>query len=562
MDQKHRVLVIGLDGATFDLLRPWAETGKLPTFSRILQEGVSGNLQSTVRPISPTAWSSFMTGKNPGKHGVFGFLRSREGQYSTDIINSSDVRAEAFWEVASRHGRRVAVINVPFTYPPREVNGALISGMLTPSVKSGFTYPPELADALLDNIGTYRIEPGRGLPGGNDLTERKRTFLSDLQLTTEKRTQATLYVMEEYAWDLFVVAFVGPDRVQHRFWADMDEAHPRHDPGAPPEFRNAILEHYQQLDRSIARILAAIPQNTTVLFASDHGFKGIEEALFINRILVDLGLLKLRSDASTTLRDRLWPLVSAAWQFAPLQKALRRVIPSSMLRRGGTVRKVIRTAFYDMVDWSRTKAYFDDNRGIRINVQGREPNGIVAPGREYKEIRDYIAEELLAVSHPENGCKVISQVFRREDVYSGEYVADAPDLIPLQQFSGGYSENVTLGGGNPTGFKQLVRSSLVSADHTFEGVFMSIGPHVRRGRRTDHARIIDVAPTVLYLLGLPVPADMDGQILADVLQEGTIEHNPPVFEETAGFQYSEQQVYTEEESRAMRDRLRELGYLE
>ena len=186
--ERERVLVIGIDGATFDLLTPWMEEGFLPNLAALMGSGSHGPLRSTIPPITASAWTSFQTGKNPGKHGLFDFTQYRPGSYETSYVNASSVLAEPLWQVLSRQGKRVVVINVPVTYPPRPVNGYLISGMLTPSMDVEFTYPPDLYQQMVREIGDYQIF----LPARAALQMGSRDFVNRLRHLSRKRAEAAL----------------------------------------------------------------------------------------------------------------------------------------------------------------------------------------------------------------------------------------------------------------------------------------------------------------------------------------------------------------------------------
>ena len=219
--EKNRVLVIGLDGATFSLMDPWIEQGKLPTFARIRRMGVTGDLRSTIRPVSTSAWVSFMTGVNPGKHGIYGFFECDWTQYERRLISSRSVGADTLWSYLSRNGKQVGVINVPITYPPSPVRGVLVAGMLSPSVDQEFTYPREFRRELLRVVGDYIIEPEARVPQGVDDLTAKRRLAEILQQAIEARKRATLHLMNNYPWDFIMTVFyarIEPNISFGRIW--------------------------------------------------------------------------------------------------------------------------------------------------------------------------------------------------------------------------------------------------------------------------------------------------------------------------------------------------------
>jgi predicted AlkP superfamily phosphohydrolase/phosphomutase len=259
---KPRVLVIGLDGATWDLVKPWVQSGYLPQMARLTEEGSGGNLESTVPPVSPAAWSSFMTGKNPGKHGVFDFTVRDFRGYGMRLAQRTP--EPSLWALLSNQGRSVCVVNVPQTYPPEPVQGYLVTGLGTPSERV-FTHPAELSQRLRRQ--GYQINTEVDLQ--RDGAER---FVEDVQQVAERVTETSLGLMERLDWDLSVVVLRLTDEVAHFFWHWMDTEHPAHQP-ADDLHRLAILRCYQKADELIGKLLEAVEDaETTVLIMSDHGF--------------------------------------------------------------------------------------------------------------------------------------------------------------------------------------------------------------------------------------------------------------------------------------------------
>ena len=203
---ERRVFAVGLDGATLDLIRPWVEEGKLPTFARIMREGSYGPLRSTIPPVTGPAWVSFMTGKNPGKHGIGDFLQRIAGEYRRTPVDSRSIKAEPFWATAGRRGKKVGILNVPVTYPPYEVNGFLVSGLLTPRSKEGFSYPEGLARELDQAVGGYRVNLDQFYVKG-----RADRFLDDVRALVDTRTRAAQYLMSKYEWDFMMVHYIAID---------------------------------------------------------------------------------------------------------------------------------------------------------------------------------------------------------------------------------------------------------------------------------------------------------------------------------------------------------------
>ena len=502
-------MVIGFDGATFRLIDPWVQAGKLPTFAKVLNGGVRGNLRSTIRPESSIAWTSFATGKNPGKHGVFGFAAHKENSYSTGINSARSIRSARLWGIAGDYNNRVVVLNVPMTYPPQPINGCLVSGMLTPSLKSPFTYPENLAHDLLSAVDGYTItvhDPGHDEAG----------FIRKVSHCTEKHKEATLYLMDKCEWDLFVVVFTELDRLQHFLWACMDPSHPRHDPQRAGRHGAALLEYHQCLDQILREILERVGDDTVVMLISDHGFNGFYKTVHLNTWLKDQGLLTLHRDESGKLGlDKLLQGLSSSQPLVRMKKAL----PFLRDMRISTP-SLTNLRFENLVDWQNTRAYYSEIGGIRINLEGREPAGYVKPGAEYESLREDLQRVLTALEDPETGLPIFENVYKREDLYWGPYVERAPDLIvnPTRD-DDDPRKNYAVAHNVPTkDMSFLDPSNLRTGNHTLDGIFIAFGDGVHRDVEIDRVSIMDLAPTVLYTMGLPVPEDMDGKILRDIFE--------------------------------------------
>ncbi|NLE77066.1 MAG: phosphodiesterase, partial [Chloroflexi bacterium] len=290
---RPKLLVVGMDGATFDLIRPWAQAGRLPTVARLLDEGVSAPLRSVPNMNSAPAWSSFATGLNPGKHGIFYFDELIPGTYTKRYLNGSFRQGTPFWRALSEAGYRVGILNVPMTYPAEEVNGYMLAGLDTPGPGSPlFSSPRGLAADLERAVGPYIIEPGApGLIKAGRRDKARQRILEAL----EKRLAYALYLAQTQPTDVLVVVFTATDAVQHFFWKDMDPQHPEHDPAQAAEFGDTIQQVYERLDGAVAELMAAMP-GATVMLMSDHG-GGFNQrgAEFLNPWLAAQGLLRFRS---------------------------------------------------------------------------------------------------------------------------------------------------------------------------------------------------------------------------------------------------------------------------
>jgi predicted AlkP superfamily phosphohydrolase/phosphomutase len=560
----ERVLIIGLDAATLDLIRPWAQAGFLPHMARLLERGTHGPLRSVPNLNSLAAWTTFMTGKNPGRHGVYWFYEHQAGTYDLRFMNGSDIQAPRFWEIASDAGRRVGVINVPMTYPARPLNGVLVAGMDAPDESSpGFTYPADLYEEL-QGVGDYLIDTNIL---GYARSGRKEQALAVTRWVIDERAKAAEHLMRTRPWDLFAVIFTALDRIQHGFWADnVHEA----SLDAPPHqaVSGVVRDFYQHLDRVVGRLCELAGPETTVIILSDHGM-GVnpQSNLYLVPWLESLGLFQRHDQEDgwmSAAMDRLLRGASALADGLLSKRMRRRILRWLPGGRSGLVSRLHKVP----CDWSQTKVYTDYIQpSLWINLRGREPEGIVSPGAEYEALRDLLIEQLESCRDSGTGRPIVRGVYRREEVYTGPYVDRAPDLhidwnydlppVAGYRYQDERSKMVTVG--TPA---EVVERRNVSGDHRPEGTLIMAGPPVRPGHQVTEAALADVAPTVLHLLGLPLPADLDGGVITEALAPEYAKSHPVRHGKSTDASASPERAFSAEEAQQVEDRLRGLGYLD
>jgi len=541
-----RVLAIGIDGATFDLIWPWAEDGELPNLDKLMTEGVHGPLESTLPPVTSPAWPTFATGKNPGKHGVFDFIRPLGGLF--ELVNASSLRARTLWDILSEAGRTVGVMNVPVTYPPKPVRGFVVGGMLSP-MSGAFTYPPDLLDPYADDLPPYRIAPDVQYKEGNEAA-----FTADLLDLVHRRGQYALRLMEDHPQDFLMVHFQATDVLQHALWKIVDPSHPRYDPDvaalALPGFRRV----YQGIDDAIGKMLERLDEDTTVVVMSDHGFGPLHHTVNVNLFLLDQGLLRLKRGAWSRLKTGLFMAgltPASVWHLiegAGLQNYIWQVSKST---RNKVVSKFLS---FDDVDWSRTVAYAIGHVGqVYVNLKGREPQGIVEPGAEYRAVRRRVTGALRQLRHPKTGEPMVDEVIPGDTVVHGPYASRSADLHLVMD---GYRAIAfPLFAADRRIVTRQIRGD--SGCHRRHGVLIAWGHGIRPGKPLEAARIHDLAPTILHLLGLRVPDDMDGQVLTEALSlDRSVE-----YEHVGAAEAGAREDLSAEETAEVEDRLRSLGYL-
>ncbi len=564
MNKRKKVLLIGLDGATLDLIRPLVREGRLPTIARFLDEGVHGELISTVPYVSTVAWASLVTGTNPGKHGIFGLRALKRGDYDTGVVSLRSCKAKPLWTTLSERGFKVGVINVPFTFPPENVNGFFIAGAGSPGGPADITYPAQLYDEIQRYVGGYEIEPS--FWGKTSYREADK-ILKAMERTVEKRAEVTRYLMDRYPWDFLSVVFVASDRMPHIFWHCMDSDHARFSEKRSRGYRDAIRRTYEKLDKAIETIISGLGREVTIIIVSDHGmgpFHGTCPYLDLNLWLNQEGYLKLPKEA---LKDKAWRLLLNSYlSLKPVIDKAKRLKLYKLINKA---KKDAKSRYLlSCVDWRNTKAYspFGEkiSTSIVINRKGRQPRGTVEPGAEYEALREEIIKRLEEIKLPETGEGLIKKAYKREELYRGKYLGSAPDIIIewRERFLGDMTAVWPDRADAAYPFSDRHRYMRLSGQHRRAGIFLARGPHIKNTGNFDKAQITDVAPTVLHCLGLPVSKNMDGRVLDHIFNGSFMKANPVRHSRAEEpFIKTGPEIYSQEEKDAIENKLKSIGYI-
>jgi len=551
-----KVLVIGLDGVPLDLVKSWAAEGKLPTLARVMDRGVVAPVNSTIPHTSGPAWSSFMSGKNPGKTGIYDFLYRRKDSYVFYPNNAKRRDGKSIWEILSDAGKRVGVLNVPMTYPVEPVNGFIISGFMTPYTARDFAYPLRLLAELEEKVGRYQI-----YPLATFAEKHKQAYFDACHRLLDMRTKVALHLMQREAWDFFMAVFFDTDRIQHQLWHYIDPDHSWRNADRDVDKSEPVWRYFQHLDASIGQLIEQAGKDALVMIMSDHGMGSAHKMIVLNTWLLNNGFLQLKGNPLSKLKHALfgWGFTLRNVHQAVDKMGLAKHAEYKVMYSADALLKAIFLSFQD-VDWSRSRAYsFGRSVGpIFLNLKGREPQGIVNPGREYEQLRDEIAAMAGELTDPDTGQKLVGQVLYREEVYNGPYVEQAPDLMLLPRDPANKFYGLADFGSN-----QVVQPMYrYSGMHRQYGMVMMAGPQIERGTKINEPNIVDLAPTILYALAVPIPVDMDGRPLLEVFAHDQ-KHDAPLAAEAphSATPASEESSYTPEEARQVESRLRELGYL-
>jgi len=505
-----------------------------------------------------------MTGKNPGKHGIYGFAQPKGTSYEMELANGGLCRAKTLWRLLSERGRSVGVLNVPMTFPPAPVNGFLIAGFDTPHSSMHYTYPSHLRQEIEAAFGRYTFFPpivGVELKG----------VVNNLIETIDLRVKVARYLFERYSCDFFMVAFNATDTMQHLCLGEQSGE------VANDEFLSAILRIYQLCDAFVDETLNRMSEDTTLVVMSDHGAGTLNKYVHLNSWLASFGLLRYRRPvAGSSAGDsgiRIRKALRGAWE--QTVTSAKRSLPLSLRKRLrrylGLKARADTSLALDTVDWDHTLAYTCRTGGIYLNVAGRQPHGIVQPGSEYDRLCDTIATSLLSLTDPGTDQGVVERVSRKDELFHGPHVDNAPDLY-IHWKNDAYLGWFDMGAGGDSFFsapRALSLDDVVPPDpkavsvgnHRREGVLMMAGAPIVRGSSIDDAQIVDLAPTILHLMGEALDADMDGRVLDGALTEAFASEHRVVYEVYHGqTMEAPESVYLDEEKEEMLERLRHLGY--
>jgi predicted AlkP superfamily phosphohydrolase/phosphomutase len=542
-----RVAILGLDGATWTNLRAWVERGEMPVLARLMSDSAWGVLNSATPALTPPAWTSLITGTNPGKHGIYHFRHQPAGDYYQRRLNNSrDIAAPTIWQRLNQHGLRTGAFNVPLSHPVYPVNGFMTSDALSPEARKLYTHPPELAEQFPGYVIDVLNYP-EAVPGTANHEREMLAFVEENERVMLHHADVAVRLMTTQAWQFFMAVWLVLDRMQHFAWKYCDPAVAETLTGeTEKKIAARTRQLFKKLDAQIGRFVEAAGKDTTLLLVSDHGFGPIPQQFFhTNRWLVEQGYLGLLSSFSP---ERL--------VYGNLPRAWKPKLGAPIDSKHG------------IVDWSRTKAWADplESRatGIRINRKNRYAEGIVAD-TDVEPLLEELTRELLALKAPD-GSAQFAEVHRGDKLYRGPHGPAGPDLVAI------LSKPFDV----PPSFRRDVKSPqcitpnrhvMRDGGHEPEGVVLLHGRHVRRGGWIPPQPIESIAPTVLQLFGLPVADGMDAEPISSALEDEFVQAHParrasesaaPITTPASGGQAE----YSAEDSAVVEERLRKLGYLD
>lgn len=535
-----KVLMLGLDGITYNVLDPAFAAGHMPNYRKLLERSAHGVLTSTVPPYTPPGWTSIFTGVNPGRHGIFGFTLGNVQQVK-GLVRLDKVTAPAIWNAANAQGARIGLFNIPMTYPAPAVDGFAVSGMLTPEgggrTPENFTSPAELGPRISELTGGYEIDIE--VDYANDW--RSTEIIERLSRNLAAKRKAQRYLLENNDVPILFSVIESPDRLMHVHYKYIDPSCPHFDTPEAEPIRKRAWEFFDEIDEMIGDMLAWAGDDGWVVTMSDHGFGPKDRSVNVNVALREWGLLSVGGAGAVAGRSGV----------RKVARRVKKVLPRSVWQKA-------KRQAQGTIDWSRTKAFSAPipQQGIYINLKGREPHGIVDES-DYEAVRDEVIQRMSSLVDPDDGRPVVDVIHKREDVIEGPEAVHAPDLFPVCR---AYSYELSDGLFSPAildDYRDLPRGF-----HHMDGVFGIAGPGIE-ARSGLHASLYDIMPTSLYLAGLKVPK-VDGRVLTDFLPPDMVAARPPVVEAMdlplAG-EGAEAKPYSAEEEAQIEESLRNLGYL-
>ena len=533
MDRK--VFVIGLDGATFNVIEPLVKAGKLPNISRMMKQGTYALLKSTIPPLTPVAWPSLFTGKLSGKHGIFDFslptkkFDEKKRQLEKKRANSSFIKSKALWELLSEQGKKCIVVDVPMTYPPNKINGIMISRVMATN-KTRVTYPKGLYFNLIRKRLLFSRDKGpdplkehQKLDEKEKMRRTRRINFGRLLKDIDRKVELISHLNSNYAWDFFMAVFMESDQVGHGFWKE----------------RKKVELVYKRLDKAIGRIFSFLPQDSLKVIVSDHGFKDIKGQFFLNEWFSRRGY--------------------ASRSFEPDKKSVKLLEKLHRFKEDfhkKPAQPKAKFRFEQTVDTAKSLAYLysGTSYGIRINLKGRDPKGLVKE-QDYPGLRDKLIKELKGIKAPGNSRALFEEVLKKEEVIGStddDYGACDIYFLPKDM-------DFVVSGFERTGkVLKLKRSGF----HRREGVFFACGSDFKKGFNAGELSIIDVTPTIMHIMNLAVPQDMDGKV-----RKETFSVDSDIYDREARLgkesrKQAEGKRLSDKEETKLKARLRALGYIE
>ncbi|HIE27729.1 TPA: hypothetical protein EYP66_10620 [Candidatus Poribacteria bacterium] len=548
---QNKVILFGLDGGTFNVIRPMIDDGLLRNLQFLISNGCSGVLQSCFPPITSPAWLCLATGKNPGRLDVYSFLKeNREGMKYQPVTSQDFIRNGSIWDYLSEAGKKVGILDYPILYPPYPVNGFMVSGLTLLNDKSSY---PEGLKKQLDEIcgGSYWTRVSSNSP---KYLDNEGLFIGDIEQSIENCRRAINYLLGKKQPDLFIVVLSATDFLQHYLWKYWDENHPEHIRGNPKfqRYKDEFIRLWERVDDVIGDVLKLSGENTNLFIVSDHGFGAQYRTFRLNAWLEKEGYLvrkrtrKIKSQAYFKMKGLAWAL-----------RKLKLLSPGR-IKRGRELFTPLNLSVIRQIDSEKSIAYALQTNNVFGAIRILAPVKDKLTQGELIRLKGEIIEKLADFGKGQSP-KLVIRGYLPEEIYTGDYdtwaapdimldVNDFECMIDTQTFSKELIQNGT-------------QTSSKSGIHRIEGVLIAHGPWVENNHEVKNATIFDIAPTLLYILGQPIPDDMDGKVLQEIMRNEFLEKHPISYQESNLFAEKSYQAEEELDMKQIEKQLKGLGYL-
>jgi predicted AlkP superfamily phosphohydrolase/phosphomutase len=506
-----KAVVFGIDGCPEELLRKWViEENRFPNFRRIYDNGIFSSINSTIPHVTVPAWMSLLTGKSPGRLNVFSFFERNKDSYKSEIADLGWKKWRPVWDVLNSNKKRPILFNVPSTVPPKsDFDGIMISGPIMNDDPDNLAYPESWNKKLIEsnfkidyNVSIHHDPPGAA---------------KKIIKQTREKVKLAQELFQDENWDFFMFAFFYCDAFLHFFWKYLDKNHPEYEDN--PEYANYVIEFYSLIDEHLGFYLDRLPDDTNLYIVSDHGFGPSTYHLDINNWFWSNGFMTLKNADKT--RINLESIQSkpiyrmarntykAVESFKPLRK-LRNMMFDNISRQERS---------YKDVDWDSTKLYSIGSSYIYVNLKGREPNGIVNPGQEYDELLQEVSEKLLQLKDPDDNQPAIDKVIKGSELYPDTDSSKLPDLFIIGRDESYYS--IFAQEAAPKNELFYKHENQLSGYHRINTFFGAYGPDIKKTSELENRRIYDIIPTIYHNMDVPIPSDIDGNVMKEIFSESS-----------------------------------------
>lgn len=545
-----KLLLVGFDGATFDVIRPLIANNRLPTLAYLMKNGAHGTLHSTIPPITPTAWSTVFTGKNPGKHGIFDFQEIDTQTYGRRPVQTNRHLEKTVWELLGEANIPSVITDVPFTYPPRPLNGLMLTGYGTPRTDHTIFTQPAAWEAVLPSSLHDQIRVAQPLQN----FDRSRAFLDEWQEIMNGRSRLIHHLLTQHDWGFFFHVFSITDNLAHVFWTYLEPSHPNYGRVEAAEYREAFFQAYIQCDQLLGQMLEWAGPDCNLILMSDHGFGSVYPRQYLFQRLVDGGYLSYQSEGvGGQLKNSVMQLAMRTYNSLPfLREWVKNLRPNSQNVLKNSLKSSGLLPGNDAINYRRSPVIPSDfGLQLWLNHQRRYVHGVLNED-ETAVLHPQLIDYLLSDRDHATGQLIIQHVYRGEAQYKGPFAPLGPDLII--EHTNFYDPEATHHPTNPR----------LEGSHTHDGIFMAHGPAIQPGEIQSRMALRDLAPTLLHLLNQPIPPDMDGRSITAALTH--------IFQKTHPLQtanipaqhthHPNTSTLTPAEEEELNSQLRQLGYVD